>query len=774
MFKRILALILVLIMIMPLFSLPTTAATVEDKSDISTETSNDTYEEDLEQVEDIASFKCDYDIEAKRIKVSGTLDNSVFAEHSDWTLAVYAVPPGMSENDVIADPEAKALAETSVSIKFEFSFKVDEVIDRYSRYAIFLRSPSDEFLLTTEAQYPEVASSLEQDLNKNSYKGLSADFSSASSEINPGTTVISVYWDELFSENPSSMFYVVEDKQFFFDKQKIESLDVAIRSLSIAHSKVYLRLLKKADKSITDAEYVMPDVYDGEIIMQIHAAISFLAERYANISSGHISGFVIGKGWNASEKYNYTETFDTSEYADRCGTYAVVVANAARSVNSGLDIVLPIDSDAFATKGMNETSENSSKRLIRRILHYLDESFHSGMKISFSLDCAVTPLNITNDNLNDGIDLNWNDPQEKISAGAHYLFSTFLSNLSREYVSASEQFMFFWQPDSALQGKALAAAYVYSYYALFADTRVSAFIIDLSSERSKSKLTDLSYVMKHIDTAKGAEATRSLLSLFGKKEWSDIFSAVDLVRSNTENLIISDARVNVDTHTLGTFSYFDFAQTNLTDGWYAGINCDGVRVDYKEDSDKSLRSYFSFGDITDSGELQYIFSYSENMIYTPTLRFDFHIEDDLDASTYELKLILDSDEDRYEGRAIVKGNSATQVYFDVSQFVKSNTVEAMRISVRALDSEQKDCCMWLYSIVGCSSIYTSDQLTKLISDEREKVRNPDEQEQDNLFFGRMILAIGIIVITAALGLVIILGFTREERSGKERNENLRR
>ena len=162
------------------------------------------------------------------------------------------------------------------------------------------------------------------------------------------------------------------------------------------------------------------------------------------------------------------------------------------------------------------------------------------------------------------------------------------------------------------------------------------------------------------------------------------------------------------------------------------------------------------------------------MIYTPTLRFDFHIEDDLDASTYELKLILDSDEDRYEGRAIVKGNSATQVYFDVSQFVKSNTVEAMRISVRALDSEQKDCCMWLYSIVGCSSIYTSDQLTKLISDEREKVRNPDEQEQDNLFFGRMILAIGIIVITAALGLVIILGFTREERSGKERNENLRR
>ena len=82
--------------------------------------------------------------------------------------------------------------------------------------------------------------------------------------------------------------------------------------------------------------------------------------------------------------------------------------------------------------------------------------------------------------------------------------------------------------------------------------------------------------------------------------------------------------------------------------------------------------------------------------------------------------------------------------------------------------------MWLYSIVGCSSIYTSDQLTKLISDEREKVRNPDEQEQDNLFFGRMILAIGIIVITAALGLVIILGFTREERSGKERNENLRR
>lgn len=728
-----------------------------------------------EEMEDIASFRCVYDTEAKRINASGTLDSSVFAKHSNWKLAVYAVPPGTSEFDVIKQSDALPLAEINVSIKFEFSFKIKDVFDRYSRYALFLRSPENEFLLTTEAQYPEVASSFEHNEESSYYKGISTDFSSALTDINPGTAIIPIYWDELFSSTPTSMFYVVENRQYFFEKNAIDKLDSAIRSMSTSGTKIYLRLLKKALPGQGGAEYEMPDVYDRETLMQIHAAISFFVDRYSNQNTGFLTGFIVGKGWNSPDKYNYAQTTDPEDYTDRCGLYAVVVANAARSINPNIDIVLPIDGNAFAentaTEGEGEEGEqeNFSKSFIRSLLAYFDASLYAAIKLSFIVDADTTPLGITNDSVKDGIDLGYENDEGLFYAGAHESFSDFISALSREYGSCPERYIFSWAPDATLSGAALSAAYVYSYYALFSDSKVFAFALDLS--KYPSALGELAHVMKYIDTDKGADSLKPIATLFGKDDWNEIFSAFDIIKTRTKKIAHSKGQIDSNLQYYGIFPYFEFANSNLTEGWYEGADCDGIKIDYFENSQKSLRAYLSLENTTSFGEIQYLFGYPENMIYTPILRFDLRISDSRENSLYELKLILDADDQRYEGVCVIDGNKSVSVDFDVYQFVRSNKVNSIRLCVRSLDAPSEDCSLWLYDIMGCSNSYDSSSLAELISSARDKARHPDEEEIDSQYYGNVLLAIVIITITAGLGVVLILGFRRDDKSAKGRDDN---
>ena len=270
--KRYISLFLLIAVFLSVFSLPVAAesetlddAVASEKSD-STEIAED-QEAAQESVLDIASYNCTYDTEAKRVKLSGTLQSEVFADRSDSTIAVYAVPPGASEYEIVASGDSRCLAEAPVSIKFEFSFKANRIIDRYSRYAIFLRSPDGEYTLTTEAQYPEVSSEFVASNNKKYYKGLASEYSSVSTDIQAGSSIIPLYWDSIFSDSSSSsLFMGVDGEQFFFNKAIIDKLDIAVRSMSLSGTRIYLRLLKRpqGDADLEGefgAKYLMPDIF---------------------------------------------------------------------------------------------------------------------------------------------------------------------------------------------------------------------------------------------------------------------------------------------------------------------------------------------------------------------------------------------------------------------------------------------------------------------------------------------------------------------------------
>ena len=779
--KRYICLILLLAVFLSAFSLPVAAADKASDDALLSENTNgaDSTEKDEEtandnKLDDVASYNCIYDVEAKRIKLSGTLQSAVFADRSDSTIAVYAVPPGSSEYDVVADRGSKCLAEAPISIKFEFSFKASRIIDRYSRYAIFLRSPEGEYTLTTEAQYPEVTSEFEASNNKKYYKGLASEYSSVSTDIQAGSTIIPLYWDSIFSDSSSSsLFMGVDREQFFFNKATIDKLDIAVRSMSLSETKIYLRILKqpKGDAELEGdlaAQYLMPDVYDADTVTKIHAVITFLTERYSG-EEGRISGFIIGKGWDAPEEYNYFFVNSFEEYIDRCAAYAVIVANAARTVDPSMEIAIPFTGEGFSQK-MEESEKNPFKTTVESLLAYFDNIIHGGINCSFLMDTSVTPLGITNESLKDGINVNYPNPDGLFYAGTQKEFSNYLSDIDEEYRSCPKKYIFVWSPSEDISGTALAAAYVYSYYTLLADSAISFFAIDLTESRS-DLLRDVAYIMKYIDTSEGLTVTQNLTTFFGRSSWSEIVSASVIAAYGVRRIYDSSAEINSGKEFVGKFAYFDFRSSNLIERWYQGEGCTNLKIDYKEDSEKSLRADFTLDGTRHSSEILYIYSYPENMIYTPYMCFKFHISDFSENSLYEIKFVFGSGDSRAEASAIVHGNKDAEAVIDISQYVVKHMTESVRISVRSLDGANNECSLWIYDICGCSNIYNSDQLDNLISLERDKIRNPEEAAENREFFGRVAIALAIVIVTGAIGFGLFASFRREDKRTETERDN---
>ena len=160
--KRVLSVLLLIAVFVPMFATLFTVSAQEAEASetpdtVQLESINDSVNAESE-VEDILYFSCVYDAENKTVNVSGTMKHDAFAEHNNSSLEIFLIPPGKTEYEVANDPTVEPIAQTSVSIKFGFNFKATRLVDRYSRYAIFLKSPEGERILATEAQYAEVQS----------------------------------------------------------------------------------------------------------------------------------------------------------------------------------------------------------------------------------------------------------------------------------------------------------------------------------------------------------------------------------------------------------------------------------------------------------------------------------------------------------------------------------------------------------------------------------------------------------------------------------------
>lgn len=772
--KKIISLILVIstLLYMTSFLISAEDLNVEKQT---TEENDSSSNSTLSQLKDILSFSCYYDIATEKINVTGTMNHDSFALYGNATLVIYEIPIGKTENDVIKNKSSKPIAEAPVSITFAFSFKASSIASRYAKYAIFVKTELGEYILTTESQYAEIATENKISDTKNDFKGYLGEYSSDISNLRSEIAFIPVYIDSIYTHSSNGYVYQVEDHIFFFDKQYIDELDAQIKSLSCFDTNVYLQILMRPNDIVKayandNAKYTIPDVYDKETVILIHAIIDFLISRY-NTDEGDnsVTGIVIGKRCDDPIVYNSYKNVTLSEYVTFFGQYVATVATAAKSVNKNIDVMLSFSGNGFFKNTDNpEAIHNgiSAKAFFELLMEYFDASSYSGIKCSLLIETDDTPLSINSSNIQDGITLNTSKPTDYFSIDNSYVISEFLKEASAKYDSASKYYNVLWTPNDKLAGTALCAAYSYAYYSLLCEPSVTNFTVEFSSvAQNRESFSDLAFIYKNIDTDKAYDATKSILALFNKNSWAEVLNLTEIPIQSKKTLYESKSINRLPKNIKGEFEYFDFSKAFLADNWHKGVGCTDVKIDYSFSGDKALRSDFSLGN-QDFCDLIYIYEYPESIVYTPYIALDLEVLSEDSSSLYEINFNFNSDLATFTSKTIVQANDACKIVLDLSDATEFSLLKNVKISLRSLDDNSNGATLWIYGIDGYSEKYSSSELRTLIENERSKIKL-DEKSSTQVNWKMNITIIIILATTSLLGFALILIIQKNNRGSRK-------
>ena len=741
----------------------------------STTTKTDIQDTNEVIIEDILSFSCYFDTKTQSVNIKGTMNHDAFTSHRNSIFVIYAIPPGRDEIDVLNDESIKPIAEAEASISFAFSFKTSNLIDRYSRYAIFMRSPEGEYTLTTKSQYAEISSTHKKITEKTAFKGITGNYSSFFSNSNSKKVILPVYLDSLISTEATKYVFQIENKQTFFNVAYLENLDAQIKSLRFNDANIYFQFLIKPNSIFTqrpndNAEYILPNTFNYNNISLLHSITTFLISRYNENNDNHnISGIIIGKAWDNAPKYNSFKNIDLNDYVKLCGQYITVISNAAWNIDSNIDIAISLSADGFLENITNNYSNKpfSAKELLTKLMQYFDESTYSGISCSIFIEAYSTPLSLTADELKNGIDLSKKLSEKEFHIGEQTQLSKFFKELSTKYKSASAYYNMIWIPSKDVDSNLFCVAYAYAFYSLMMEKNVLSFIVDFSSfTENNYSFEEISHIFKNIDTSQSFDVTKNTLKHFGKETWNDVLGVSDIKLVTSKKYYQAEPLLNVPEKVKGKFYYFDFSNEVLASNWYTGTGCTDVKINYSESGKKALHGDFSLTNKNFS-DLIYNYEYAENISYTPYLKMNFKILSEKGTPLYEIKFIFQNNDAIFETTSIVKGNTQNNVILDLSQAKEFSNLNNIKISLRSLDDSTDSCSLWLYDIIGYSEKNTDESLKKLIQSERNKIKKDQEEQTINQQNTTVFWVIAIVAFATVLGIILLLLLQRNGRTRRK-------
>ena len=691
--------------------------------------------------ENAITYFCQYQQELDAVVIQGTVDHDVMVTHHEYSLEVYRIAPGDTFDAMITRENAKPIASTSISVKFEFSISVDTSLDRFSRYAIALLSPAGERILAAQPQYAEVASTYAFDASdRRAFKGIVSSDASVCGDLGAGTTILAVDLEQIWSDTPDGYLYPVEQEYRYFDKSYVDDLDARVRSSSATGARVYLQFVLPATGSAmalangaeAGATYDMPNVYSAETLASLNAVFEFLAERYDSYQSGLIGGVVIGRSIDLYQM-NWNGGCSLEQYAEQYAYYVTVVAGSMRAYRPELDLVIPFSHmDSYSQEFSSEQGYAPSA-LLEAILLRLDQGCADGFACGTMIESDRIPLGLRNETLSE---LSWQEPatgEGALTVETLKAYSEYLSGLTATYQSAPTHYMYRWMLPVGLSGNALACAYAYTYYRLHGDARLASFLLSFEAVEAAGGdvRADLNRILRYIDTKESFSVTERLLPYFGVQNWQEIVGEL-----STESLAgRSVYRASTDvasTDWAGSFAYFDFSDGNIRD-WVGGVGCAQLKSDYDSEGVRMLRTSMKPDAGTQYAELLYLYEYPENTVYTPFLELELLLSEGSKDSQalYELVVTFGNQDSVVTAEYIVRSGEKTKLLLDMSEYAADHMVTYLKLSTRVLDGEEKSYSLDLYSEKGHSTVYGSEQLNELIQAERLRIRNQSEQEDQD-------------------------------------------
>lgn len=770
--KRIISYILVSVMLMVCF-LPTVYADTLAEAPLVDRT-GEGYEE---LRENSVTFTCTFGEEAKSIEIKGNVNHDVLVSHKKYTIEVYRIAPGATFADIVSSESSQSVASAAIAVKFEFSVSAKTAQDKFSQYAIALRSPEDELILAAAPRYVKVESSYVYDGSSNTaYKGVSSPATSVCGDLGFGTAIIPVYYDKLLSTSSNGYMYPVGDSYCYFDKSYVDELGGKIRTYSATGGRVYLQLLLPSGSSVIKgyggegygAIYDMPDIYSPETLSMVSTFVEFLAERYDSYMSGVIGGFIVGSRID-SPIHNFCTGLDVTEYAQRYAYYLTVVASVARYVNPNMDIVIPFsNADAYSSLEEGESGSRYSAQLLEGVLSALDGSTSSAFSCSTMIEVEGSPIEDSQEEKSKKVPVEY---EGSIGINNVDVYSAFLSDMRARYKSAPSNFIYVWKVPDTLVGNDLCCAYAYSYYSLLDRDGLSSFVVSFEDSASNGvpALNDVKKLVRYIDTDSGPAESGKLLQYFGASSWTEVVNGLTTTNRPIRKIYSTNKEDLSSIEWTGSFSYFDFSSGNISD-WAQASNGKILKSEHGKDGRRALRQNVSKVSGSEHSDLFCLYEYTENFVYTPALKFELEITDVHEDSTalYEVAITVGCGGSLVNEKYVVRAGEVSELWLDMRAYNAYEVAKYIKISTRSITGTSEEYSLWLYDVVGYSAEYDSEALDKNISAERLRVRDlldvveDDESEADWYW-----IVFGLLVVAAVVvGVVTVL--LRRDDTGRDR------
>ncbi len=752
--KKVLCFLLSVILIC-IFIAPTIAVQAE-KSTAETEFKN------------AVNFTCTYQSKENRIYIDGTVAHDFLMSHKDYKITLYRILPGETLESAMAGEQGIVTERTDMTVKFTFYINVDSILERFSKYAIVLISPTNESYLAGQPLVPSVSSSYEYDMyDKSGFKGICSDNSLYVGDSGAGTVIVDVDISKTRGDSANSILYPMGDTYVHFNKSYISAIDKQFRSALTNNAKVYIRLLLSAeDASLGIAAkegylYSIPDLYSKDVLEYVFTLAEFLTQRYDGIT-GQLYGIIAGSKIDDVKKTTYIGERDIYEYVELYTLYLTVIANASRALNKELDIVIPIsDINSYNSNSFTDNEIRTSE-LIEQIIYRLDKNVSGNFDCTLLVESDTASIYLNQENGKSFFAPM--DSETLVSPCNIDSILSYINNMKRIYKSAPSNIIYLWNTEATLEGNSLAAAYAYSYMQLLTKKDISSFVIHSSS----SIYRDLATVIRHIDTDDALQTLEPLCKYFGADKWDEILQS-------TPNLPVLHKIFEVNmstaapTNTVGEFQYMDFSASTVYPLIHEGHNCEYLRSDYDKNGNRILR--VGSGKLTkgDSVELMGIFEYSESYIYTPTLSFEIGVEDTqaTEDAIYEITAIVGTSNARLTAIGTLKNGETKYLYFKISRFAAVCEADYIRISVRCLTEESNALSLLLGDIIGYSNQYNSETLSELIKNKRQQIRDQGTDEDTAFDYTMIITIISIAAVAIVLAVILLIPLKRNDEADRE-------
>ena len=719
-----------------------------------------------EELESALSYTCVFHPDTSTVELSGTTNHSTMVSNSNSTLMVYALLPGMEVSDLLTElPEP--IAKSDISIKFHFSMKIDNVLGKYSRYAIFLCAPDGSLTLTAEPQYPVIASSSSLEPNKEHYKGISSPLTSfIGSGMMAGTTVIPVSIHDLMNRETNGYLYHHANQPYYFETAYVDALDVKIRAATATGSRVYLQYLLPAhassmayaDSTGTEAMYELPNVLSESVLQDIEALTGFLLSRYDGGTVGKLNGIIVGKGIDHPELYQYAGPVSAECYVKLYFLYLLAVSNSAHTQDVNCEIVLPF-TDSNPTLKIQDPF--SASHILELLLQEVENGISSSFAIKTLIEIETVPFGITNENLENGIDLSYEQDNSRLSAVNFKEYSSYLAGLRRKYSFAPSSCMVIWNVPVTLTENALACAYTYSYFRLLSNTVVDSFTIACSD--SGAQLSDLRQILTYIDTSDAMTVTKDCLPYFDVNSWSDLLSFDnDAIR----NVYTLHAFSSLPDERTGSFVYANYSESVEVENWYKGDHCTKIKSEYHKSFGRAIRMDMRRTEENKEwyGEAFCLYEFEESFAYTPYLAFRLFCDGISAEALYEVHITVGNGSDGLEASYVLHGGKQEQVVLDLHALKQDFYASYLRIRVRQLTEGNGEYAVWLQDITGYSTQYSDEALSDLIRNERLAIRN-ELQTQEQVEESRYVwIVFTVLFVTGSIVIGIFILLRREESS----------